>query len=149
MRATTIALGPPPPAATPDYKRQASRQASRELNNSAGRQQVVYRAGAGPPLVWLHGLYGVEADAPLIEALAESFSVYAPLAPGFADLDELDDIRDIHDLALHYDDVMQAVARREAISAGHSFGAMRAAGLAARFPSRGWRRVLHSPRGGW
>src|SRR5436190_22669739 len=101
MRATTIALGPPPPAATLHFKDDApaprseaergSRQASHEINNSLGREQVVYRAGSGPPLVWLHGLYGVEADAPLIEALAEQYSVYAPLAPGFADLDELDD----------------------------------------------------------
>jgi pimeloyl-ACP methyl ester carboxylesterase len=110
---------------------------------------VVYRAGTGPPLVWLHSLYGVEADGPLIEALAEQYSVYAPLAPGFADLDELDDIRDIHDLALHYDDVMDALELPEAVVAGHSFGAMLAAELAAHFPSRVSRLVLLSPLGLW
>src|SRR5438094_90979 len=114
-----------------------------------GKEQKVYRAGSGPPLVWLHGLYGVEADAPLIEGLAESFAVYAPLAPGFADLDELDDLRDIHDLALHYDDVMDALALPEAVVAGHSFGAMLAAELAAHFPSRVSRLVLLSPLGLW
>jgi len=105
--------------------------------------------GSGPPLVWLHGLYGVEADAPLLDALAEHYSVYAPLAPGFADLDELDDLRDIHDLALHYDDVMDALALPEAVVAGHSFGAMLAAELAAHFPSRVSRLVLLSPLGLW
>src|ERR1700687_450471 len=115
MRLTTLALGPPTPAAALQFKDDASRKASHELNNSAGRQHVVYRAGSGPPLVWLHGLYGVEADAPLLEALAKRYTVYAPLAPGFADLDELDDIRDIHDLALHYDDVMQALELPEAV----------------------------------
>ena len=114
-----------------------------------GREIRVYRAGTGPPLVWLHGLYGVEADGPLIEALAEHYSVYAPLAPGFADLDELDDIRAIHDLALHYDDVMDALELPEAVVAGHSFGAMLAAELAAHFPSRVSRLVLLSPLGLW
>ena len=170
--AATTALGPPPPAATPDFNDQASRQApapwseaergshelnnsalrqqaSQEVKNSARRQQVVYRAGFGPPLLWLHSLYGVEADSPLIEALAEHYTVFAPLAPGFADLDELDDIRDIHDLALHYDDVMEALELPEAVVAGHSFGAMLAAELAAHFPSRVSRLVLLSPLGLW
>src|SRR5258708_20297407 len=100
------------------------------------RKVKVFGAGSGLPLVWLHGLYGVEADAPLIEALAEDHAVYAPLAPGFADLDELDDIRDIHDLALHYDDVMDALELPEAVVAGHSFGARLAAELTAPFPPR-------------
>jgi pimeloyl-ACP methyl ester carboxylesterase len=110
---------------------------------------VVYRAGTGPPLVWFHSLYGPEADAPAIEALAEHYSVYAPLAPGFADLDELDDIRDIHDLALHYDDLLEALELPQAIVAGHSFGAMLAAELAAHVPSRVSQLVLLSPLGLW
>jgi pimeloyl-ACP methyl ester carboxylesterase len=114
-----------------------------------GREIRVYREGSGPHLVWLHGLYGVESDAPLIEALAEHYAVYAPLAPGFADLDELDDIRDIHDLALHYDYVMDALELPEAVVAGHSFGAMLAAELAAHFPSRVSSLVLLSPLGLW
>src|ERR1700738_2789650 len=149
MRLTTLALGPPTPAAALQSNGEASRQASPELNNCASRQQVVYQAGTGPPLVWLHGLYGVEADGALLEALAEHYSVYAPLAPGFADLDELDDIRNIHDLALHYDDVMEALELPAAIGAGHSLGAMLAAELAAHFPSRVSRLVLLSPLGLW
>ena len=79
----------------------------RTLELWGNSNQVVYQAGDGPPLVWLHSLYGVEADTPIIEALARDFSVYAPLMPGFADLAELDSIRDIHDLALHYDDLLE------------------------------------------
>src|ERR1700682_333909 len=89
-----------------------------------GRQQVVYQSGDGPILVYLHGLYGVKADAALIAALARHHSVTAPLAPGFADLAELDDLHDIHDLALHYDDVLEALDLDQAIVVGHSFGAM-------------------------
>ena len=123
-----------------------------ELDLRSGRRQVVYRAGergARPPLVWLHSLYGVEPDAPVVEALAERHTVYAPLAPGFSDLEELQDIRDIHDLALHYDDVCEALDLEGAVVAGHSFGAMIAAELAAHAPARVSRLVLASPLGLW
>jgi pimeloyl-ACP methyl ester carboxylesterase len=113
-------------------------------------QVVVYRSGeSGPPLVWLHSLYGPEADARIVDTLAESYSVYAPLAPGFADLEELDHIRDIHDLALHYDDVLEALGLASPIVAGHSFGAMIGVELAAHVPYRVHRLVLTSPLGLW
>jgi pimeloyl-ACP methyl ester carboxylesterase len=113
------------------------------------RQSVVYRAGDGPPLVWLHSLYGVEADAAVVETLARRYRVYAPLAPGFNDLEELEDIRDIHDLALHYDDVLEALDLASPVVAGHSFGAMVAAELAAHVPKRVSQLVLLSPLGLW
>jgi pimeloyl-ACP methyl ester carboxylesterase len=116
---------------------------------SSNRKQVVYHAGQGPPLVWLHSLYGVEADAAIVEALARRFSVYAPLAPGFADLQELDNIRDIHDLALHYDDLLETLGLASPMVAGHSFGAMIGAELAAHVPYRVSRLVLASPLGLW
>jgi pimeloyl-ACP methyl ester carboxylesterase len=111
--------------------------------------QVVYQTGAGPALVWLHSLYGVEADTPVIEALARDYTVYAPLMPGFADLEELDAIRDIHDLALHYDDLLEALNLDSPIVAGHSLGAMIGAELAAHVPHRVSRLVLGSPLGLW
>jgi pimeloyl-ACP methyl ester carboxylesterase len=111
--------------------------------------QVVYRAGEGPPLVWLHSLYGLEADIPVVRALAREYSVYAPLTPGFADLAELDSIRDIHDLALHYDDLLEALQLENVILAGHSLGAMIAAEVAAHVPKRVSRLILASPLGLW
>ena len=96
---------------------------SSSLSLGGKRQATVYAAGSGPPLVWLHSLYGVEADAPLIEALATKCTVFAPVAPGFLDLDDLNELRDIHDLALHYDDVLDALDLTSAPIAGHSFGA--------------------------
>ncbi len=122
------------------------------LDLFSNHHQVVYRAGVesgGPPLVWLHSLYGVEADSAIVQALAQHYSVYAPLAPGFADLAELDNIRDIHDLALHYDDVLRALDLDSPIVAGHSFGAMLAAELAAHVPDHVSRLVLASPLGLW
>ena len=111
--------------------------------------QVVYRAGEGSPLVWLHSLYGVEADTRIIEALAREYSVFAPLTPGFADLSELESIRDIHDLALHYDDLLNALQLDNVILAGHSLGAMIAAEIAAHVPTRISRLILASPLGLW
>jgi pimeloyl-ACP methyl ester carboxylesterase len=119
------------------------------LDLRSGRRQVVFRMGDGPPLVWLHSLYGVEPDAPIINALGKEYAVYAPLSPGFADLDELGDIRDIHDLALHYDDTLDALGLHTAIVAGHSFGAMLAAELAAHVPGRVTQLILLSPLGLW
>jgi pimeloyl-ACP methyl ester carboxylesterase len=119
------------------------------INLSGGRHQVVYQAGDGPALVFLHGLYGVKLDAPLIEALARRHTVSAPLAPGFADLAELDELRDIHDLALHYDDVLDALDLDQVVLVGHSFGAMIAAELACHVPRRISRLVLMSPLGLW
>src|SRR5438477_3136633 len=113
------------------------------------RQSVIYRGGDGPPLVWLHSLYGVEADAPIIDRWSERYAVVAPLAPGFADLDELERLRDIHDLALHYDDLLEALQLEHVVAAGHSFGAMIAAELAAHVPHRVSRLVLLSPLGLW
>jgi pimeloyl-ACP methyl ester carboxylesterase len=121
----------------------------KSISLSGGRHQVVFQAGDGPALVWLHGLYGVSADAPLIEALARHHAVSAPLAPGFADLAELGELRDIHDLALHYDDVLDALDLEQAVVVGHSFGAMIAAELAAHVPARIARLVLLSPLGLW
>src|SRR5437016_7254197 len=114
------------------------------------RHATVYQAGEGPPLVWFHSLYGVEADAPLLDALAQHNTIYAPEAPGFTDLADLDELRDIHDLALHYDDILTALKLAEPTPfAGHSFGAMIAAEVAAHFPNRVSRMVLLSPLGLW
>jgi len=113
------------------------------------RRAVIYRGGDGPPLVWLHSLYGVEADAPVVDRLSERYAVVAPLAPGFADLDELESIRDIHDLALHYDDILDALHLENVVAAGHSFGAMIGAELAAHVRNRVSRLVLLSPLGLW
>jgi pimeloyl-ACP methyl ester carboxylesterase len=110
---------------------------------------LLYEGGDGPPLLWLHGLGGVDPSDPVLSGLAEHYSVIAPLAPGFRDLAELDEIDDIHDLAIYYDDVLDALGLDEAVIGGHSFGAMVAAELAAHYPHRASQLVLVSPFGLW
>jgi pimeloyl-ACP methyl ester carboxylesterase len=122
---------------------------SEMLRLSGGREVQVHRAGQGPTIVWLHGPQGVRRTDPVIAELAKRRSVIAPLAPGFNNVDELDDIRDVHDLALHYDDIFEALGLDRIALVGHSFGAMIAAELAAHVPKRVERLVLISPFGLW
>jgi pimeloyl-ACP methyl ester carboxylesterase len=114
-----------------------------------GRTVEVRRAGEGPAVVWLHGPHGVRRNDPVIAALAARHAVVAPVAPGFNDVDELDGIGDLHDLALHYDDLLEALGLDRVALGGHSFGAMIAAELAAHVPRRVARLVLISPFGLW
>ena len=119
------------------------------IRHPDGRTSKVFRAGQGPLVVWLHGPHGIRSRDPVIAELAKRHTVVAPLAPGFADLAELDEIRNVHELALHYDDVLQALGLEAVTLIGHSFGAMVAAEVAAHFPRRVARLVLISPIGLW
>jgi pimeloyl-ACP methyl ester carboxylesterase len=121
----------------------------RTLPLPSGRTQVLYEGGSGPTVVWLHGLGGVESADPLLQALARDRRVVAPLAPGFKDLEELEGLESFHDLALHYDDLLEALGLESVALVGQSFGAMTAAEVAAHFPRRASRLVLISPLGLW
>lgn len=122
---------------------------SETIELASGREQVVHRAGAGAPVLWLHSLFGFDEDDPLVAALAESHEVIAPLCPGFADTAELVDLMDVHDLAQVYDDVLVALGVPRAAVVGHSFGAMIGAELAARRQDAVTSLVLLSPLGLW
>jgi pimeloyl-ACP methyl ester carboxylesterase len=121
----------------------------RALQVADGARQLVYEGGEGPPLLWLHGIGGIDPGRPLLERLTERHTVLAPLAPGFSDLAELSEIDDVHDLAMYYDDLLDALSLDQVAVAGHSFGAMIAAELAAHYPKRVTQLVLISPFGLW
>lgn len=115
----------------------------------SGRNWQIYRGGSGPTLVWLHGPKGVNAADPVVMALERNYRIIAPVAPGFNDLDELADITNIHELALDYDDLFEALELSDVLLVGHSFGAMVAAEIAAHFRHRVGRLVLLAPVGLW
>jgi pimeloyl-ACP methyl ester carboxylesterase len=121
----------------------------RTLGLPRGGRQLVYQAGDGPPLMWLHGLGGIDPALSLLAELARRHSLFAPLSPGWSDLAELAEIDDVHDLAIYYDDVLDALDLDQVAVAGHSFGAMLAAELAAHYPRRVSELVLISPLGLW
>ena len=46
-----------------------------------GRRWEVFIGGEGAPLLWLHGLRGVDLDDPVLAALQKNHRVIAPVAP--------------------------------------------------------------------
>jgi pimeloyl-ACP methyl ester carboxylesterase len=116
---------------------------------SGGRRWEVFIGGEGAPLLWLHGLRGVDLDDPVLAALQKNHRVIAPVAPGFNDLDELASIDNIHELVLDYDTLVMSQGLEQCVLVGHSFGAMIAADLAAHFPARVTQLALLSPFGLW
>lgn len=116
-----------------------------------GRFQVELRQeGSGPPLVFLHGSGGLQGWPDYLHRLAETFTVYAPLHPGWGastGLEELDD--DIRDLAFFYLDFLDAAGIERVHFAGHSLGGMLAAEIAAMDRSYVDRLVLIDAAGLW
>lgn len=119
------------------------------INLPGGASSQLRRGGEGETIVWLHGPHGLRDHDPVLAALTEHHDVVAPLAPGFNDLDEIYDIDTVHDLALHYDALFDALGLDRVTLVGHSFGAMIAAEYAAHYPRRVAKLALLSPFGLW
>lgn len=109
----------------------------------------IYESGEGEPVLFLHSGSGITPSDPFVAALAASRKVIAPRHPGFVDPDELDELRDVHDLALYHDELLDALELGSVAVIGHSFGGMVAAELAAHVPNRVSKLVLAAPVGLW
>jgi pimeloyl-ACP methyl ester carboxylesterase len=110
----------------------------------------VYEQGEGEPVLFLHSGSGITPSDPLVAALAATGrKVVAPRHPGFVDPEELDELRDVHDLALYHDELLDKLGLDSVAVIGHSFGGMVAAELAAHVPSRVSKLVLAAPVGLW
>lgn len=109
----------------------------------------VTRAGRGDPLVYLHGAFGHGGWPPFLDRLAERFSVYAPVQPGFGETDGVEHLDDILDLTLYHYDLLDALGLHSPNIVGHYFGAMVAAEMAALRPRIARKLVLVSPAGLW
>lgn len=99
-------------------------------------------AGAGPPLLWLHGAGGSDTWSPAQDLLAQRFTVWAPAHPGFAGTPLPDWVRDVHDLAFHYVDFLAAAALDQPTVVGISLGGWIATDLAVHRPDLVARLVL-------
>jgi pimeloyl-ACP methyl ester carboxylesterase len=110
-----------------------------------GRTVTVLEAGAGAPLVYLHGfadVHGVAGDLqPFQQRLAQNARVIAPAHPGCAGSDELDRCG-IDDVVFHYLEVLDALGLDRFDLVGHCVGGWIAAELAVRHPERIGRLAL-------
>lgn len=98
--------------------------------------------GDGPPLLWLHGAGGSDTWSPAQEALADSFAVWAPAHPGFAGTELPTWVKDVHDLAFHYVDLLDVAGIEQPTVVGVSLGGWIATDLAVHRPDLVSRLVL-------
>jgi pimeloyl-ACP methyl ester carboxylesterase len=107
--------------------------------------------GSGPPLIYLHGPWGLPPDSPFLDELAQRHTVYAPKHPGTSagDPEAIHRLDSLHDLVVYYAELFDALQLESAPLVGHSFGGMLACEIAAIEPSRVSRLVLIDPVGLW
>jgi pimeloyl-ACP methyl ester carboxylesterase len=113
----------------------------------------IMAAGAGPPLLFLHGAGGAGRWPPFLQRLAERFAVHAPIHPGHGGSPAAEWIEHISDLAFHYLDLLDQLELETAYVVGASFGGWIAAELATMASPRLTSLVLIDPVGikvdGW
>ena len=116
---------------------------SRILRLSDGLAVNVIEAGAGAPLLLIHGVgMRAEAWAPQIEALSPECRVIAVDMPGHGASDPLPGTPDIADYVAWAARVIEALGLGPVSVAGHSMGSLIAAGLAVDRPDLTRRAAL-------
>ena len=110
---------------------------------------TVQRSGSGDPILYLHGAFDYKGWPRYLELLAQRFTVYAPLQPGFDDAEGVERIHDLLDLVLYHFDLMDALDLEAPHIVGHFSGAMVAAEMAAVCSHRVSSLVLAAPAGLW
>ena len=121
---------------------------ARELQHTVGNVSVrMLRAGAGEPLLFLHGAGGWPGRLPLFEKLAAHYDVLVPEHPGFGTLENAGAIRDVADMAMYYLDFLDGLDADRVHVVGNSLGGWIAAEVAVRNSSRVQTLALISPAG--
>jgi len=109
-------------------------------------------AGSGPPLVYLHGPWGLRPDRSFLAALAGAYTVYAPRHPGTTpgEPDAVHALDGWLDLVVFYGELLDRLQLGAPVClVGHSFGGLVAAELAAAAPKSFSRLALIDPIGLW
>jgi pimeloyl-ACP methyl ester carboxylesterase len=108
-------------------------------------------AGSGPPLVYLHGPWGLATDRAFIARLAGANTVYAPRHPGTTpgDPEAVHHLDSWLDLVVYHGELLDRLELGAPAFVGHSFGALVAAEVAAAAPNSVGRLVLIDPVGLW
>jgi pimeloyl-ACP methyl ester carboxylesterase len=119
------------------------RETSVEVNGDRVR---LLEAGAGEPVLYLHGASGANWY-PLLELLAQERRVIAPEHPGFGRSKLPDWMMSVGDLAFFYLDFLAALDLRGVNLVGHSLGGWTAAEIAIRDTARIKSLSLLAPAG--
>jgi len=122
---------------------------TRTITTRRGLAVDVLEGGSGAPVVFQHGVTGLLPEEPMLAALAEHFTVYAPTFPGFAEHEGEEALEDMLDFTLHGLDVLDALGLERTALVGHSFGGMVAAEMASLQNTRFDRVALLAPYGLW
>jgi len=108
-------------------------------------------AGSGPPLLYLHGPWGLAPDRGFIARLADRHTVLAPKFPGTSqdDPNSVHALDGWHDLVVYHGELFDKLELSSPVLVGHSFGGLLAAEIAANAPRSVSRLVLIDPVGLW
>jgi pimeloyl-ACP methyl ester carboxylesterase len=108
-------------------------------------------SGSGPPLIYLHGPWGLAPDRAFVARLAERHKVFAPKFPGTSagDPNSVHALGGWHDLVVYTGELLDRLELTAPALVGHSFGALLAAEFAAAAPRSVGRLVLIDPVGLW
>jgi pimeloyl-ACP methyl ester carboxylesterase len=112
-----------------------------------GTDIELFRAGSGAPLLFLHGLDGLEGSAAGLRELAKSFSVYAPSHPGFGASELPEGMNRVDDMSYFYLDMLSVLGLDAPVIVGTSFGAWVACEMLTKDPAQARALVLASPLG--
>ena len=122
------------------------RQMRESVIEVAGTKLGYREAGAGAPVLFLHGAAGASWD-PLHDELSAGCRVIAPEHPGFGRGQIPDWMMGVGDVAFFYLDLMQALDLRNVHLVGHGLGGWIAAEIAIRSTARLASLALLAPAG--
>src|SRR5262249_38805132 len=114
-----------------------------------GTPTVVLSTGdpGSPPLVFLHGA-GTFHGWEFAEPWTSAFRVLIPYHPGYGESGDIEGLRDVHDLVLHYTDLFDQLGLTSGVNlVGFSLGGLVAARFAIEQKHRLRRLVLVAPAG--
>jgi 2-hydroxy-6-oxonona-2,4-dienedioate hydrolase len=118
------------------------------VSTSIGKQSVWRGGPAGAPwLVYLHSATGEAPGVAVLEDLADSYQVVAPMFPGFGNSEGIELIDDISDAVFHLLDLWEALGLTSPAVMGASLGGWLAVELAMRYPSSVGRLLIVNPAG--
>jgi len=103
--------------------------------------------GHGRPILFLHPNIGIEANAPVLDALARDGRVIAPIHPGFGASEFPKGLSSVDDLSYFYLDLMQQLDLRDVLMVGVGLGGWLACEIAVKTTERIDRLVLGNPLG--